>query len=543
VTVTYATAEGSASPGVDYTPASGVLTFAPGETTQTLAVSVLGDLLYEPDETFSVALSSPVYAVLGDATGVGTIYNDDGAPLLRISDTVVAAEGDDGPDASATFTVTLVGDTAQVVVVDYATGDGTASAGADYLAASGTLTWNPGELVKTVSITVYGDVLDEEDEDFYVHLSHPVHAALDNDRGMGVISDDDTAVLYIGSAVVVEGDAGAVSVAVPVTLTLPSSRPITVSYTTYDLDAAAGSDYAVMQGVLTLAPGEVSALIAPQVLGDVLDEEDEIFGLHLGKGADTVLGAEKGLVSILDDDDPPVVSIEDATAPEGDSGITDMAFDVALSAPSGRPVTVTCVAAPGDAAAGVDYEPISSTLAFEPGETAQTFTVSILGDVQYEGDETLTVTLSAPVHATVGDGLGVGTIIDDDALPQLWVADTKVVEGDAEMASALLTVTVSGAFDQIITVKYLTENGTALAGADYVTGTGSLSWLPGETIRTVAVAVQDDDLDEGEETFSLRLFEPVHALLGRARGIVTIMDDDGSGDGEALFLPLILRAE
>jgi hypothetical protein len=439
--------------------------------------------------------------------------------------------------------VTLVGDTAQVVAVDYATGDGTASAGADYLAASGTLTWNPGELVKTVSITVYGDVLDEEDEDFYVHLSHPVHAALDNDRGMGVISDDDTAVLYIGSAVVVEGDAGAVSVAVPVTLTLPSSRPITVSYTTYDLDAAAGSDYAVMQGVLTLAPGEVSALIAPQVLGDVLDEEDEIFGLHLGKGADTVLGAEKGLVSILDDDDPPVVSIEDATAPEGDSGITDMAFDVALSAPSGRPVTVTCVAAPGDAAAGVDYEPISSTLAFEPGETAQTFTVSILGDVQYEGDETLTVTLSAPVHATVGDGLGVGTIIDDDALPQLWVADTKVVEGDAEMASALLTVTVSGAFDQIITVKYLTENGTALAGADYVTGTGSLSWLPGETIRTVAVAVQDDDLDEGEETFSLRLFEPVHALLGRARGIVTIMDDDGSGDGEALFLPLILRAE
>ena len=139
VTVNYATADGSATAGSDYTAASGTLTFAPGQTSQTITVLVNGDRLLEPNETFFVNLSTPnSHAEISRGTGYGTIIEDE--PQISIGDAY--NYGDCTP---FTFTVSLSAASDEVVTVDFTTVDGTAFAGVDYVATSGTLTFEPGD--------------------------------------------------------------------------------------------------------------------------------------------------------------------------------------------------------------------------------------------------------------------------------------------------------------------------------------------------------------------------------------------------------------
>src|SRR5205085_795976 len=156
VTVNYATADGTATAGSDYTAKSGTLTFNPGDPlTQTVTVLVNGDTTYEANETFFVNLSGATNATLADGQGLGTILNDDAQPTLAIND-VSLAEGSSGT-TTFTFTVTLSNASYHTVTLNYATANGTATAGSDYVSKSGTLTFNPGETTKTISISVNGD--------------------------------------------------------------------------------------------------------------------------------------------------------------------------------------------------------------------------------------------------------------------------------------------------------------------------------------------------------------------------------------------------
>ena len=153
VTVNYATANGTATAGSDYTSTIGALTFSPGQTTKMVSVPVIGDTAVEPTETFYLSLSNPVGAVLGDGQGTGTITNDDSVPSsLRVGDATVS-EGNSGTK-SLMFTIALSPASAGTVSVKYATANGTATAGSDYTAAAGTLTYAAGQTSKTLSITV-----------------------------------------------------------------------------------------------------------------------------------------------------------------------------------------------------------------------------------------------------------------------------------------------------------------------------------------------------------------------------------------------------
>jgi hypothetical protein len=155
-----------------------------------VSVAVVGDTLNEADETFTVTLTNPTNATLADNTGTGTITNDDALPSLSIND-VTVTEGNAGT-VNADFTVTLSTASGQTVTVQYATANGTATAPADYTAASGTLTFTPGgPLTQTISVPVLGDVFCEADETFTVTLTTPVNAVLEDDQGVGTIVADD----------------------------------------------------------------------------------------------------------------------------------------------------------------------------------------------------------------------------------------------------------------------------------------------------------------------------------------------------------------
>jgi hypothetical protein len=188
VTVDYATADGSAKAPGDYTSTTGTLTFAAGELSKQVAVAVVGDTLDELHETYSLDVSNPAGATLGDARGAGTILDNDPQVSLSVDD-VSAPEG----GQSATFTLSLSRESGKIVTVDYATGDGTAAAPSDYASRSGTIIFMAGETSKTVSVALVQDAVAEPDETFTLSLSRAVNATFSDGQGVATIVDDDAA--------------------------------------------------------------------------------------------------------------------------------------------------------------------------------------------------------------------------------------------------------------------------------------------------------------------------------------------------------------
>jgi hypothetical protein len=194
VTVPWSTQDDTATTAdLDYQGVvGGLVTFSPGETTQTLAVTVYGDLKLEGDETFFVNLGSPTNATLADSQGLGTILNDDPAPQLSIGD-VQVVEGNSGT-TNAVFPVTLSNPSSVAVSASWSTADGTATlANSDYVQVSGGTVAFPANTTgpQYVTVLVNGDTTPEPDEVFYVDLSGASGAALLKARGVGEILDDD----------------------------------------------------------------------------------------------------------------------------------------------------------------------------------------------------------------------------------------------------------------------------------------------------------------------------------------------------------------
>jgi hypothetical protein len=187
--VNWATQNNSAQAPSDYTATSGVVTFLPGETAKTVTVQVVADLMLEPLENFFVTLSSPVNCSLGDTQGVAFIENDDVQGSISIGD-LPAPEGNSGPTPFG-FTVSLNPPSASTVSVQFTTASGTAIAGQDFVSASGTVIFAPGEIEKILTVNVTGDVLEECDESFVVNLANPVGAPIADGQATGTIENDE----------------------------------------------------------------------------------------------------------------------------------------------------------------------------------------------------------------------------------------------------------------------------------------------------------------------------------------------------------------
>ena len=156
-----------------------------------MPVTIVQDTLDELNETFSVVLSSPSNATISDATGIMTITDDEGTPTLSVAHVTTSNEN----ATNLVATVTLSGVSSQTVTVNYATANGTATAGSDYTSTSGTLTFSAGDTSKTVNIPILADTVDEENETFTFTLSSSLNAAISTSSGIGTmtITDDDAA--------------------------------------------------------------------------------------------------------------------------------------------------------------------------------------------------------------------------------------------------------------------------------------------------------------------------------------------------------------
>jgi hypothetical protein len=545
VSVDYTVSPGSvnpATPNADYTPISGTLVFTGGVTSKTISVPIIGDFIQEQNETLNVILSNPVNSPLLKDVGVGTIIDDDVTPTITATD-VQIVEGNSGTK-NAVFVLTLSTPTGIPVTVNYQAqslqGTDNATAGSDYVPVQGTVTFQPFQTTASINVPIIGDILDEPTETFRLHLTQAVNATLGPSGfldAIGTINDDDpTPTLTINDLSVNEGQAGQTTATFTVSLSAPSGQDITVHYKTSDGSATAGvvagnnssNDYISQEGDLTFVAGVTSQPISITINGDTLYELDETFAVDLTNPVNAGITDGHGTATIVNDDAKPGIVISDVSVFEGNSGTTPMVFTVTLLQQSALPVTVTYATSSGTALDGNDYQSAAGTLTFQPGETSKQITVNAIGDENVEPDENFFVNLSGATNAVVADALGVGTIRNDDVLPSLSVNDVSILEGDSGTRQLVFTITRSSGNSTPTSVQYSTSNGTATAGSDFNLTQGTVTFLSGETTKTVSVPINGDTTAETNETFFLNLSNPTNATIADGQGLGTILNDDNA---------------
>jgi hypothetical protein len=308
--------------------------------------------------------------------------------------------------------------------------------------------------------------------------------------------------LSINDVIVTEGNGGTVNAVFTVTVSPAATQNVTVNFATSNGTATAGADYLASSGMLTIPAGQTTGTITVTVNGDLLDEPDETFSVNLSNPTNAIIVDGQGLGTIIDDDPPPSLSIDDTNVTEGNSGTEIAIFTVSLSAASGKTVTVNFSTAGGTATAGSDYNSTSDMLTFNPGETTKSINVTVIGNTIVEADETFFVNLASPVNATIGDGQGTGTIFNDDAIT---LSPATLPSGTIGIAYSQ-TITAS---DGTPPYSFTVTSGSLPTGLMLSTA-GAISGTPSETGSfTFTVTAEDTNGFTGRRSYTILIDSPV----------------------------------
>ncbi|MBN9889847.1 Calx-beta domain-containing protein [Salipiger abyssi] len=530
--VSYRTRDISATAGEDYEETLGGLSFAAGEEVKTVRVPVYGDTDPEATESFALVVDAPNGISLDTAglAGEAVIRDDDTAPQPVVS--ISAAQATEGN--ALLYTVTLSEPSEDEVSMTYRSVPGTANADdLEYDLTSSrnwnTLTFAPGETAKTVTIHTQFDYADERDESLLLRLFNLSENAAfaggeDQLQAVGVQHDNDgvggNRTLFVSGATLVEGDSGSKEAVFEIRLSQPAPEAILLSFGTRDITARAGEDYEERSGTISFAVGEEVKTVRVPVHGDTEAEFTERFGLSVDASAVPYLNVETvEAEAVIRDDDTasgPVITVGTAEAIEGDA----LLYTLTLSEPSDDAVTVDYKPLAGTAEENdLDYGFTSSrnanTLTFEPGQTTQTVVIYTESDYTDERDEIIYMEFSNATNAVLADGAPsvtvAGTILDNDGVGLNRIASVApTVLREHGVASFVYEIPVelsSPASDPLsFTVEAIDQ--TALEGRDYRLLDSRVSFVGGQSVATISVAVLGDSQVESTEAFTLSL-EPV----------------------------------
>lgn len=541
--VQFATSNGTATSGLDYTATATTLVFGAGETFKNVAVPTLPDLDAEGNETVNLTLSSPGGgATLGTpATAVLTIV--DAVPAARFSSAAYSVtEG-----ATATITVVRGGPTTGTLKVDYATSNGTATAPDNYTTKLGTLNFGP--TVSTLSFTVLtvnnGDTINGRTVTLTLTPNGPGAVASPSTATLS-INDNDAAGTFQFGAATYSATEGAAAPQVMVTRTSGSGGMVVVAWSATGgtatggaLPSTPGADFAPTSGLLTFGPGVTSLKVPLTIVNDTIAEDAEtvVLGLTIPglvpPGA--VIGAQASTtLTILDNDNggSAQFAVATQTAAENVAGgkVNLVVNRTGTSLASGVLMDYT---ATGDTTA---ITLPGTTLTFAAGQLSAMIPVTILGNALAEPDRTVVVTLSNPRSTGLATGankptVGVLTstnlkIVDDEPRVQFGAANIVVTEGNA----ATITVTRTGSMTGQVTVSYATSDGTGAVSTDYVAASGTLTFPAAVASRAFSVSTIDDLVVAGSRTVNLTLSGAAGASIGGTNpATLTIQDKESAG--------------
>ena len=540
VTVAYTTSDGTATAGEDYTTTNGSVTFDPGDTEKSVSVPITDDETDENDEDLTLTLSSAAGAEIDDGTATGTIHDDDGEESAETesSELSIANASADEDDGEIEFTVTLDPAADDTVTVDYATSDGSAEAGDDYTAKSGTLTFSAGDTEKTIAVAIADDGNNEDEEDLTVTLSNASGAEIDGGSATGTIRDDDEPAVAVTTLTGAFHGVPASHDGTTFTFEVEFSENIAGGYQPlrdHSFDVEEG-DVQRAQRVngrndrwkITVKPdGDDDVAITLKgnrscsTTGAICDKATSTRQLSQTLQA-TVAGPEE--VST----EPLTMTVSNVPSEHDDSSFevsVTFSEEVETNASNMR---YYVVAAEGGEVTGASRQTSGSNIGWN---------VKITPDLRtaVEIEIQTTTRCDYPGGICTADGRMLETGFKQTVLARagLSVSDATVTEG----AGAILgfTIGLSRATGYTITADYATEDGTATAGSDYTATSGTVTFTAGETAKTVDVVVLEDSINEGNETMTLKITSATRATFHDYKGTGTIENHD------ALPIALVVR--
>lgn len=531
------------------------------------------------------AIANPANWTTDDANPVGyaSAFAITSASTVSVAD-VSIVEGDAGTKLLE-FTVTRTGSGA--FSVDFATANGSAVSGSDYVATSGTLTFGAGETSKVVQVTINGDTALEGDETFSLTLSNATGGVIISDnQAVATITNDDLGppVVSIGDVSVTEGNAGTSTATFTVTRT-GGTGAFSVDFATANTTATAGSDYVATSGTLNFTAGELSKTFTVTINGDTTSEPNESFFVTLSNAS--------GGATISDNQAEGTILNDDAAGPVIRPWINEFHYDnasgdvgefIEIAGAAGTSLTGYSLVLYNGNGGGTYGTALNLTGTFSnmsngfgvlsfsyPTDGIQNGApdgMALIGPggvviefISYEGTMVATNgpavgltsvdvgvaetgTASGTSIARTGDGFegsDFGWVLagDDtpgavnagqtfaDPSPRVRVSDVSVTEGDSGTATLTFTVTRSGT-TEAFSVGYGSADGTAtVAGGDYDPVSGVLSFAEGETTKTVQITVHGDNVAEPNETVFLNLSGATNgAVIVDGQGKGTIVSDD-----------------
>jgi len=525
VTVHYATSPGTAVDGTDYRGTSGTLTFAPGQTSQGMAVTIIDKGAFSGQSvSFSINLSSPSNSTLGSpSSATVTIVDNDAIPSVGFNTDYYVVDENGG---SVTVNVALSSAQQVPITVSYSTIDGAAVAGIDYSAVSGSLTFAAGVTSQTISVPIIdkGDFSGDL-PDFAVQLTNPTpgNVSIINSPVTVYIYDDDAppgpSVGFDASFYAVNESCG--SVTINVVLSSAQQSSVTVDYGTSDNTALAGVDYVATSGTLTFPPGVTSQTITVPIIDKQDFSGNSVnFSIQLSNASPSslYLTNSPAAVYILDHDIRMVGFGSSAYSTTETSG--SVALTVTLNTPALVPITVDYATADNSALAGTDYIAASGTLTFSPGQTSQTITVNLINNGNTSGQTvSFLVTLSNPTaNVYLGTSSAAVSILDTgSASPATVYFTTSGYAVSDGCGSAQIQVLMTGNPTGTVSVFCGTSTGgTAVAGVDYTATSGTLTWNATDAgkAQTFSVPILNDAAATGILTVNLTLSSPTNATLG-----------------------------
>ncbi|MBD2620888.1 endo-1,3-1,4-beta-glycanase ExsH [Microcystis flos-aquae FACHB-1344] len=454
-------------------------------------------------------------------------------PFFTISNPTIV-ENNSGTN-NLIFKVILSTTSTQTITVNYATANNTATAGSDYTAKTGTITFTPGQISQDIIISVNGDTAIEPDETFLINLSNPSNALITDNQGLGTITNDDVTLpnitLAVSPASVTED--GTTNLVYTFTRTGSTTNPLTVNYTLGGT-ATLNTDYTRTgtTNTVTFAANSSTATVTVDPTADTTVESDETVTLTLAAGTGYKVGTTTPVTGTIKNDDVTLPSITLAISPSSvtEDGTTNLVYTFTRSGSTTNALTVNYTLG-GTATLNTDYTRTgtTNTVTFAANSSTATITVDPTADTTVEPDETVILTLATGTGYTIGTTTAVtGTINNDDTNVTLAVSPSSVTEDGT--SNLVYTFTRTGVTTNALTVNY-TLGGTATLNTDYTrTGTtNTVTFAANSSTATVTVDPTADTIVEPDETVILTLAAGTGYTIGTATAVTgTITNDDFS---------------
>lgn len=494
VDVTIGTADGTATAGADYQAGPYIATIPAGQLTGTTLIPTLADSSDEPNETFQLTINATAGGSVGDTTDTATvtIIDVNTPPDISVGD-IAVTEG-----SSATVTISLSQSSSEAITLTVQTVADTATSGVDYVPGPYTLRLPPATLSGTVAINTLDDNIDEPNETLTVTVANSSGGAVGSSSDTGVVTildNDGVPNVTLGPSTVIEGlDAG-----VPITISPAAAQPLTLTFVTTDITALEAADYGAGPYQLTVPANSVTATLPITTAADLINEGNETFSLSLvlTDSLNYTSTTPSAIVTILDDDQPPLVSLGTVTVTEGITAL----LPIDLSNPSTNPITISVSLTNSALLPLIDLDPGPYTVTLPAGSLTGTLPISTATDLLIEPTERFSATATliggGPISATVQSGAVV--LLDGNGAPVINIGTVTVTEG----LTAALPISLSLPSTEPLTLTVTLTDGTDLPLSDLFGGPYTITMPANSPTATLPITTFDDLLNEGTEPFTV----------------------------------------